>query len=421
MTWLESLRGGRERGPSNSLENPQHPITSQSLIDLMVGPSTDSGVVVSEKSAMGLPAVYRAIAVIAGTCGGLPLHAYRDTNGARERLSAQPALVAKPHPDLTTFEWAELVYVHLLGWGNAYLRIVRDQAGIAREWWPIEPSRVRVGRASTGEKVYGIDTQAGASPSGKIEDLLPLRDRDVLHIPGLGYDGIVGLSPIAAARQTFGTALATERHGARFFGSGTMLSGVLQTDQRLTQEQADQVKARWKHSNAGVENAHDIAVLGAGAKFQPISVSPADAQFIESQRFSVAQIARMFGVPPHLLMDTERSTSWGTGIEQQSIGFVQYTLRPWLIRFEQRLSRQLPQPQYVKFSVEGLLRGDTASRYASYAVGRQWGWLSVNDIRRLEDQPPVEGGDAYITPLNMTTIGAPPPAPNEEQPDEATQ
>lgn len=388
MTWLGALR--------RSVENPQHPLTSQALIDVMVGPATDAGVNVSEKSALGLPAAYRAIALIAGTCAGLPLHAYRDRGEVRERMPSQPVLVSKPHPDMTPFEWAELVYVHLLGWGNAYLRKSKQVAtGRVTELWPIEPSRVRVGRAKDGSKVYGIDADG---------DTLPLTDEEILHIPGLGYDGTAGMSPIRAARQAIGLAMATEKHGARFFGSGTMLSGVLSTDQRIDTDTADRLKARWKSANAGLDNAHDIAVLGSGTNFTPISVNPSDAQFIETQKFSVAQIARIFGVPPHLLMDTEKSTSWGTGIEQQSIGFVTYTLRPWLIRVEQRLSRLLPQPQYVKFAVEGLLRGDTKARYESYAVGRNWGWLSVNDIRRLEDMSPVDGGESYLQPLNMTTL-----------------
>lgn len=403
MTWLEALRPH-----AASIESPAVPLTSTTLMDVLVGPASDAGVHVSEKSALGLPAVYRAIALIAGTCAGLPLHAYREgANGVRERLSPQPPIIENPHPDLTQFEWLELVFVHLLGWGNAYLRILRDQAGTVRELWPIEPSRVRVGRTRTGEKVYGIDRRLDATDGAAIDDgtFEPLTDREILHIPGLGYDGVRGLSPIGVARQALGTALATQRHGARFFGSGTMLSGILHTEQRLTVDQAEQLKLRWKQSNGGVDHAHDIAVLGSGTNFQPISISPADAQFVETQRFGIAEVARIFGVPPHMLMDTERSTSWGTGIEQQAIGFVTYTLKPWLNRGEQRFSRLLPAPQYARFAVDGLLRGDTKSRYGAYAVGRQWGWLSINDIRTLEDLPPVDGGNAYMQPLNMTPIG----------------
>lgn len=405
MTWLQALRGETRA----SVESPLLPLTSTTLVDMLVGPAVDAGVTVTEKTAMGLPAVYRCISLIAGTCAALPLHAYRDRDGVRERMSAQPRIVAQPHPDLTPFEWAELVYVHLLGWGNAYLRILRDQTGIARELWPIEPARVRVGRTSTGEKMYGIDGDlSGGTVDVDVDRLLPLTDQEVLHIPGLGYDGVTGMSPIRAARESIGVAIATEKYGAKQFGSGTMLSGILSTEQKLDQAQADSLKARWRAVHSGVTNAHDIAVLGSGTKFQPISVSPHDAQFIEAQRFSVAQVARIFGVPPHLLMDTERSTSWGTGIEQQSIELVRFTLRTWLVRVEQRLTRLLPAPQYVRFSVEGLLRGDTKARYESYAIARNWGWLSVNEIRELEDRPPVDGGDEYLQPLNMTGLGEEP-------------
>lgn len=405
MTLLEQLRGAR----AASIESPAVPLTSQSLVDWLVGPSTQSGVKVTEKSALGLPAVYRAIALIAGTCASLPLHAYRDrAQDVRERMSAQPRLVQQPHPDLTTFEWAELVYVHLLGWGNSYLRILRDQSGIVRELWPIEPQRVSVGRTSTGQKVYGIDTADLGGNVTASADLLPLTDREVLHIPGMGYDGVSGMSPIRAAREALGVAMATERHGARFFGSGTSLSGVLHTDQRLNVEQAEALKARWKQSNGGPDNSHDIAVLGSGANFTPISISPADAQFVETQRFGVSQVARIFGVPPHMLFETDKSTSWGTGIEQQSIGFVTYTLRPWLVRVEQRLSRLLPaDDQYVRFSVEGLLRGDTTQRSEFYTKLWQLGAFSTNDIRRLEDMAPVDGGDARYRPLNFGELGQP--------------
>jgi HK97 family phage portal protein len=168
------------------------------------------------------------------------------------------------------------------------------------------------------------------------------------------------------------------------------------------------VKASWKAKHSGAAQAHDVAVLGAGVTFQPVSFPPEDVQFVESRKFQIDEIARIYGIPPHMLFQTDRSTSWGTGIEQQGLGFVVYTLRPWLTRFEQRISRLLPNPQYVKFAVEGLLRGDTKGRYESYAIARNWGWMSVNEIRGHEDLPPIEGGDQYLSPLNMAPIGADP-------------
>ncbi len=419
MTWLQSLRETRA-----SIENPTYPITSQTLVDLMVGPQSDAGVSVNEKNAFGMPAVYRAIALISGTVASLPLHAYRDSdNDTRERMRPSPRIIREPHPDLTRFEWLELALVHQLSWGNTYFRILRNEVGTVAELWPIEPSRVRVGRAKDGSKVYAVDTKdlSGRpwSPGTGVGDdeVRPFTDAEILHVPGMGYDGVVGMSPIAVARQGIGLAMAAEKFGAKLFGSGNLMTGILSTEQRLDQTQADAIKARWRAQHSGLSSAHDVAVLGAGVKFEPISVPPEDAQFIESRRFQVTEVARIFGVPPHMLMDTERSTSWGTGIEQQSIGFVVYTLRPWLLRFEHRLSRLLPNPQYVKFSVEGLLRGDSAQRAAFYTSQWNIGALSTNEIRGLEDRPPVPGGDVRYRPLNMGELGQLDPEPQPVAPD----
>lgn len=389
-----------------SVESPTVPLTSTTLLDWMAGPAVYAGTSVSETSSLGMPAVWRAVNLIAGTCASLPLHAYRSADDVRLPVTSGQAarLLDVPHPDMTPFELWETVYTHLLLWGNAYLRKLKNQAGQVAELWPVHPSKVQAGRAKDLTKVYVID--------GRQDD--PLTDEEILHIPGFGYDGITGVSPIRLARQGIGLALAAEEYGARLFGSGSLASGILQTEQRLDQEAAERLKAAWKAKVGGLAKAHDVAVLDAGAKFQQLSIPPEDAQFIESRRFQISEVARIYGVPPHMLMDTEKSTSWGTGIEQQGIGFVVYTLRPWLTRVEQRLTGLLrPSQVYARYSVEGLLRGDTKARYDGYAVGRQWGWLSRNDIRRLEDMPPIDGGDDYLSPLNMTTLG------NEGAPDAA--
>ena len=397
MTLIGALRGVRNL----SIEDPRVPITGGTLIDWMSGPATNAGVAVSEKSALTMPAVWRAVNLIAGSCASLPLRAYKaNDDTTRTPLSSGQAsdLLLSPHPDLTPFELWEQVYGHLLLWGNAYLRILRNPLGQVAELWPLHPSRIVPGRASDGSKVYQIDQDQ--SP--------PLTDREILHIPGFGYDGIAGVPPIRLARQGIGLALAAEEYGSRLFGSGSLASGILQTKERLTQEQADALKQRWKDKNSSLKSAHDTVVLDSGATFQQLTIPPGDAQFIESRKFQVIEIARIYGIPPHLLMDVERSTSWGTGIEQQGLGFIAFTLRPWLTRVEQRVSRLLqPSRVYARYQVEGLLRGDTAARYASYAVGRQWGWLSVNDIRQFEEMVPVEGGDRYIEPLNMESISGP--------------
>lgn len=399
MTLIDALRGAR-----NSIEDPRVPITAGTLIDFMSGPQTNAGVTVSEKNALTMPAVWRAVNLIGGTCASLPLKAYKLNGTGRTPMPSGQAvdLLNRPHPDLTSFEMWEQVFSHLLLWGNAYLLVLRNQMGAVAELWPLHPSRVVAGRATDGTKVYVVDQNQQS----------PKTDREILHIPGFGYDGVTGISPIRLARQGIGVALAAEEYGARLFGSGSLASGILQTEQRLTQEQADALKARWKDKNSGLKSSHDTVVLDNGAKFQQLTIPPQDAQFLESRRFQVIEIARIYGIPPHMLMDVEKSTSWGTGIEQQGIGFVVYTLRPWLTRVEQRVSRLLqPGNVYARYSVEGLLRGDVQTRYGSYATARQWGWLSVNEIRALEEMDPVEGGDELLQPLNMAPLGTETPTP----------
>ena len=394
MTFLSSLRDVKNL----SIEDPRVPITSSTLIDFLSGPQTNSGVPVSEKSALTMPAVWRAVNLIAGSSASLPLRAYRQADTARQPLTSGQAadLLEMPHPDLTPFELWEQVYAHLLLWGNAYLRVLRNQGGQISELWPLHPSRVLPGRTSDGSKIYQVDQDQSH----------PLTDRELLHIPGFGFDGIAGVSPIRLARQGIGLALAAEEYGSRLFGNGSLASGILSTSQRLTQEQADKLQQRWKDKNSGLKSSHETVVLDSGATFQQLTIPPEDAQFLESRKFQVLEIARIYGVPPHMLMDVEKSTSWGTGIEQQGLTFVVYTLRPWLTRVEQRVSRLLrPNAVYARYNLDGLLRGDTAGRYASYAVARQWGWMSVNEIRSHEEMPPVPNGDELLQPLNMVPLG----------------
>ena len=386
------------------IENPAVPLTSTTLLDWISGPRTASGVTVTEQSSLGISAVWRAVNLIGGTSASLPLKVYKKDSTDRTPLASGMAasLIGSPHPDLTPFELWEIAFGHCLLWGNAYLRKLYNQADQLVELWPIHPSRVRVGRTSLdgGVKVYKIDS--GEEPA---------YDDTILHIPGFGYDGICGVSPIRAARQGLGLALAAEEYGARLFGNGSLATGILMTDQRLTEDQADSLHRRWKAKRAGLQSAHETVVLDSGAKFEQLSIPPEDAQFVETRKFQNTEVARIFGIPPHMMSDTERTTSWGTGIEQQSIGFVVYTLRPWLTRFEQRISRVLqPNNVYCSFNVEGLLRGDSAQRAAFYTALWNLGVLSTNDIRGLEDWSPVENGDVRYRPLNMGVLGQADPA-----------
>lgn len=406
-----------------SIENPTVPMTSSTLLDWLSGPKAAAGVTVTEKSSLGVAAVYRAVNLLAGSMASLPLHAYRLADDVRIPAGARSqgaALLRKPHPDMTQFEIWELALWHLLLWGNFYARILRNEGGQIAELWPLNPGQVRAGRAKDGTKVYRIsgDTDPDGGPRA-------YTDREIFHIPGPGYDGICGVSPIRLARQGIGLSLAAEEYGARLFGSGSLASGILQTEQRLRQEDADALKQRWKEKTSGLGNAHDVVVLDRGAKFEKLTIPPDDAQFLETRKFQVTEIARLFGIPPHMLGDVERSTSWGSGIEQQAIGFVVWTLRPWLARIEQRITLKLLEADtvYAKFSVEGLLRGDSKARAEFYYRMRELGVMNGDEIRALEDLPPIPGGagQIYLQPGNWVPLGTEPtqsvpmPAPEPEQ------
>lgn len=412
-----SLYGGvieRVR-PRASIENPEIPLSSSAIIEYLDGPKGLAGVRVNEKSAMGLPAVWRAVLLNAGTCAALPLHAHERNDEERKQLDTGELadLLFDPHPDLTSFEFWEIIYSHIMLWGNAYIRVLRNAFGTAVELWILHPSRVRCGRANDseiGKKVYSVDGGEYA-----------YTDKEILHIPGFGYDGVCGVSPIRAMRQGLSLAIAAEEFGARFYGNGSLASGILQTEQRLSEDSANKILRRWKQKQAGLSNAHDVIVLDNGAKFEQLSIPPGDAQFIESRQFQITEVGRMFGVPPFLLYETQKSTSWGTGLEQQAIGWVKFDLNRWYMRVEQRLTKYFGNKrQFAKYGVEGLLRGDSAARAALYTAMWNLGAYSTNEIRAFEDKPPVEGGDVRYRPLNMGELGkvddadpnaAPPPAP----------
>lgn len=377
-----------------SLENPNTPLTPAEIHALFAAPN-DSGVTVTEKSSLQVSTVWRCVNILANAAASTPFKAYREGSF----VEVSHPLLKDPHPEMTPFEFWRLTYVHRLLWGNFFGEKVKDGAGRYKHLIPLDPSRVKVGRASDGTKVFQVMRGDGATVAATTDE--------VFHLPGLGYDGLAGLSPIQLAAQAIGLSLAAERHGSRFFGAGTNLSGILTTDQRLTSEQADIIKARWKAKMSGPNAAHDIAVLDSGASFSPVSIPNTDAQFVESRGFQTNELCRWYGVPPHMVGDVTKSTSWGSGIEQQGIGFVVYTLRPdWLVPTEQRVTKELLQDPkvYARYNVEGLLRGDSTARANFYNTMRNIGVYSVNEIREFEKLPPIEGGDTHIQPLNMTNV-----------------
>ncbi|MCW5252221.1 phage portal protein [Streptomyces sp. SHP 1-2] len=388
-----------------SLENPAVPLTDAALAEVFGGFRSDAGVPVSEKTSLRTPTVWRAVAVIAGVSAALPLHLYQ--RGSRDRVESP--LLDDPHPELTPLELWRLVNVHRVLWGNGYVQKLRNQVGQVKELWPLTPDRVDVKRDKpsavnpTGKWFFATDDW------GTVHALTP---REVLHLPGLGFDGLKGLSPITMARQGIGLAQAAEKGAAKLFGRGNVLSGVLETEQKLNADQAHALKTRFQAKLSGIDNFQEVAVLDAGAAFKPVTMPLKDSQFLESREFQIPEIARMFGVPLFLLMETSKSTSWGTGLEQQAQGWVTFDLAPtWLAPVEQRITKELlPAKQYAHYAVQGLLRGDSSARATFYRAMRDTGVMSANDIRALEELPPIPGpeGDTYLQPTYMAPLGSNP-------------
>ena len=372
---------------------------------------TNSGKPVNEQTAMQTTAVYACVRILAESLAGLPLHIYKYLDGGGKELQPQHYLYAlvhdNPNPEMTSFVFRETLMSHLLVWGNAYAQVVRDGAGRVQALYPLLPNRMEVDRADSGALVYTYRLNSG-DPQYKRQNTLTLGADDVLHIPGLGYDGLIGYSPIAMAKNAIGMALATEEYGATFFANGANPGGVLEHPGVIKDPQ--KVKESWNSAYQGNGKAHKVAVLEEGMSYKTIGIPPEQAQFLETRKFQLNEIARIFRVPPHMIGDLDRSSF--SNIEQQSLEFVKYTLDPWVIRWEQALQKALILPSeknshFVKFNLDGLLRGDYSKRMNGYALARQNGWMSANDIREMENMnriPAEEGGDLYLVNGNMTKL-----------------
>ena len=370
--------------------------------------STTSGKNVNEFTAMQTTAVYSCVRILSEALASLPLHVYRYTPTGKERVYDHPLyhiLHDEPNSEMTSFVFRETLMSHLLIWGNAYAQIIRDGAGRVVALYPLLPNKMEVWRDKSGEIYY---TYSRTSDETYRDGPAILRRQDVLHIPGLGFDGLLGYSPIAMAKNAVGMTIACEEYGASFFANGANPGGVLEHPGVL--KDPKKVRDSWNDVYRGSNNAHKVAVLEEGMKYQQIGIPPEEAQFLETRKFQINEIARLYRIPPHMVGDLEKSSF--SNIEQQSLEFVKYTLDPWVIRWEQALQRSLFLPKekteyFIKLNVDGLLRGDYQSRMNGYAIGRQNGWLSSNDIRLLEDLnpiPDVEGGNLYLINGNMTKL-----------------
>lgn len=384
--------------------------TSGSAYSFFMGTST-AGKNVNERSAMQMTAVYACVRILSEAIAGLPLHLYRYNDGGGKEKAINHNLYKiihdEPNPEMTSFVFRETLMTHLLLWGNAYAQIIRNGKGEIIALYPLMPNRMKVDRDEHGALYYEYMVSQDDAPTNKGSSV-KLSPDEVMHIPGLGFDGLVGYSPIAMAKNAIGLAIAAEEYGSKFYANGAAPSGVLEHPGTL--KDPSKVRDSWSQTFGGSSNSHKVAVLEEGMKYTPISISPNEAQFLETRKFQIDEIARIFRVPPHMVGDLEKSSF--SNIEQQSLEFVKYTLDPWVSRWEQNMCRSLlndneKKEYFIKFNVDGLLRGDYQSRMNGYATARQNGWMSANDIRELEnlDRIPAElGGDLYLVNGNMTKL-----------------
>ena len=373
---------------------------------------TTSGKPVNERTAMQTTAVYACVRILAEAVASLPLHVYEyQDDGGKKLVHEHPLyylLHDEPNPEMTSFVFRETLMSHLLIWGNAYAQIIRDGAGRVLGLYPLLPDKMEVQRDDRGNIYYVYSRNSDENPMFKEYGNIKLKAEDVLHIPGLGFDGLIGYSPIAMAKNAVGMTLACEEYGASFFANGANPGGVLEHPGVL--KDPSKVRESWNSVYRGVNNAHKIAVLEEGMKYQQIGIPPEEAQFLETRKFQINEIARLYRIPPHMVGDLDKSSF--SNIEQQSLEFVKYTLDPWVIRWEQSLQRSLLLPgekgkYFIKLNVDGLLRGDYQSKMNGYAVGRQNGWFSANDIREMENMNPIpdeEGGNLYLVNGAMTKL-----------------
>ena len=397
------------QGIFKSRDKPQN-ATNGSSYRFFMGNSA-AGKNVNERSAMQMTAVYACVRILSEAIAGLPLHMYQYLeDGSKKKAIEHPIyhlLHDEPNPEMTSFVFRETLMTHLLLWGNGYCQIIRNGKGEVIALYPLMPNRMTVDRDANGKLYYKYQKSSEDAPTMEGSNVI-LDSSDVLHIPGLGFDGLVGYSPIAMAKNAIGLAIAAEEYGSKFYANGAAPSGVLEHPGTL--KDPARVRESWNAAFGGSSNSHKVAVLEEGLKYSPISISPNEAQFLETRKFQINEIARIFRVPPHMVGDLEKSSF--SNIEQQSLEFVKYTLQPWIIRWEQNLQKALLTEEEKKiyffiFNVEGLLRGDYQSRMQGYATARQNGWMSANDIRELENLdkiPTEEGGDMYLVNGNMMPL-----------------
>ena len=359
---------------------------------------TLAGVNINQENAITIGAVYASVRLISDVISTLPLDSYVQLDDQRQQFP-MPDWLIDPEPDMsvTRADHFQMLLVSLLIDGNAFVRKLRNpNTGDIVALSVIAPHRVKIIRNSSGVIEYDLD-------NGK----RMISDADMIHITELRKPGVLrGVSRIETLKQTLGLSRALEDFSAQFFGTGSTVSGIIETPHEMTQDQAMELKNNWEREHRGLRKAYRPGILTGGAKFVKTTVDPDEAQMLGSREFSVEEIARIFRIPPHLLQSTKPGSMSYASVEENSKQFVTYTLLPYISKIEQAYSPMLPNNAFIKFNVDGLLRANLTERFAAYSSATQAGFLSINDIHRFEDMPPVEGGDVYRVPLANVDLGA---------------
>lgn len=402
------------------VENPRNPLTA--IFDI---PDSPSGKRVTEQSALQITAVWRCVNIIAGAIAKTDFLPYRRTPQGKERATDHYLywlLMKQANPRLSAFRFKRMMQAWVCLWGNAYAEIETNGRGQVVAFWPWRPDRVRIeGEGTTWYGEFYTYTRENG-------EQVTLHRDDVFHLRGMETDGVKGLSPIRAARVTLGLAAAAEEYGARFFANNGRPGGVLESPTALSDPAQKRLTKNWNEIHRGIRGSHRIGILEEGLKYKDVGIPPEDMQFLQTRQFEAIDIARLFGVPPHKIAELSRATF--SNIEHQGIEFVQDCLGDWFACWSsegetQLLSVRELETIELRFWPEKLLSGDKLTRYKAYSIGRQQGWLSVNDIRDAEDMNRIDGGDTYLVALNMgnaandaTESGDPDDAIDPEETDE---
>ncbi len=355
------------------------------------GYQTTAGTPVNEWNALTLPAVYACIGLISDAIAQLPIRVYRQTESGREHVAGhrvEQMLNQEPNDRQTAFSFRKTMISHVLSWGNGYAEIERTNGGEPVAMYLALPDRTNPELTMDGELIFHttIDRQTKT-----------IESPDIVHIPALGFDGVVGYSPVAVARQALGLAKAQEEYGARFFANDAKSGGFIKHPGKLSEQAVHNLRESFA-AQGGPENAHKPKVLEEGAEFQQTTIPPEDAQFLESRTFQIGEVARMYRVPLHMIQEVSGSTSWGSGLAEMSMGFVRFTLAPWMTPIEQEMNRKLftqrerEQGYYVSHDTSDLLRGDLTDRseYYTRALDPETGWLTREEVRASEDKDPLD-------------------------------